>query len=461
MHESFAGLPGPLAVDPRVARGYRMSPRIGISYLGETRRAHLYTNTVYTNTVRECARRHRIILSSYNMAETKNEKKTSGTEKGTDIGSDQVEQTGQANGRHVDIPDDLDFDSSVKTYQSGDYTHEDLGLSEDQVLAMYRDMLLQRRFEERAAQMYGRQKIAGFLHLYIGQEAVSTGSVGAIEVGRDSVITAYRDHGLGLALGMTPEECMAELFGKVGGSSGGKGGSMHFFKKELNFYGGHGIVGGHIAVGVGIAFAHKYTDDGGCCLIFLGDGAVGQGSFHESANLASLYGVPAVLIIENNQYAMGTSTQRAFAQPDFHRYGVSYNMPAAVANGMDVFSVLKAVSEHAEMAREGRPSLLEIRTYRYRGHSMSDPANYRTKDELDRRKEEDPIILLKSYMLENEMSTNEDLDVVDDEVKQVVLASVEFSEKSELPPIESIYEDVYEQRDYPFLTNGHTDRKPD
>lgn len=388
------------------------------------------------------------------MAETKNKKKTSEGDKNKGIGSDKVDKASQANGRHVDIPESLDFDRSIETYQSGDYTHEDLGLSEDQVLAMYRDMLLQRRFEERAAQMYGRQKIAGFLHLYIGQEAVSTGSVGAIKVGHDSVITAYRDHGLGLALGMTPNECMAELFGKVDGSSRGKGGSMHYFKKELNFYGGHGIVGGHIAVGVGIAFAHKYKEDGGCCLTFFGDGAVGQGSFHEAANLASLYELPAVLIIENNQYAMGTATHRAFAQPDFYRYGVSYNMHSSVANGMDVFTVLKAVSDHAKLAREGRPSLLEIRTYRYRGHSMSDPANYRTKDELDQKKEEDPIILLKSYILEHEMSTNDDLDAVDEEVKKEVLDAVEFSEKSDPPPIESIYEDVYEQGDYPFLTDG-------
>lgn len=390
------------------------------------------------------------------MAETKNKKKAPQSQKTKGNGSD---HTGpHANGLHVDVPDALDIERTFRTYQSGEFSHDDLGLSEDQVLAMYRDMLLQRRFEERAAQMYGRQKIAGFLHLYIGQEAVSTGSVSAINVGQDSVITAYRDHGLGLALGMTPNECMAELFGKVTGSSKGKGGSMHFFKKELNFYGGHGIVGGHIAVGVGLAFAHKYKEDGGCNLTFFGDGAVGQGSFHEAANLAALYELPVILIVENNQYAMGTATHRAFAQPEFYRYGVSYDMPSSVANGMDVFTVLKAVSDHARLAREGRPSLLEFRTYRYRGHSMSDPANYRTKDELDQKKEEDPIILLKSYMLDHEMSTNDDLDAVDEDVKKEVLEAVEFAEKSDFPPIESIYEDVYVQEDYPFLTNGYADR---
>lgn len=392
------------------------------------------------------------------MAETENKKKSPRSEKTKGSGSGHDGSPSQANGRHVDLPDALDVERTFKTYQAGEFTHDELGLSKEQVVAMYRDMLLQRRFEERAAQMYGRQKIAGFLHLYIGQEAVSTGSVSAINIGQDSIITAYRDHGLGLALGMTPNECMAELFGKVTGSSKGKGGSMHFFKKDLNFYGGHGIVGGHIAVGVGLAFAHQYNDDGGCNLTFFGDGAVGQGSFHEAANLAALYKLPIVLIIENNQYAMGTATHRAFAQPDFHRYGVSYDIPSSVANGMDVFTVLKAVSDHVEMARAGRPSLLEVRTYRYRGHSMSDPANYRTKDELDQKKEEDPIILLKSYLLEHEISSNDDLDAVDNEVKQVVLEAVEFAEESDFPPIESIYEDLYVQEDYPFLTNGHANR---
>lgn len=356
------------------------------------------------------------------------------------------------NGQTIDVPDKLDVDSSFGSYPAGEYGHEELGISEERVHDMYRNMLLQRRFEERAAQMYGKQKIAGFLHLYIGQEAVSTGSAQAIEIGKDSIITAYRDHGIGLALGMTPNECMAELFGKVDGSSKGKGGSMHYFKKELNFYGGHGIVGGHIAVGVGIAFAHKYREDGGVCLTYFGDGAVGQGSFHESMNLAALYEVPGVFIIENNQYAMGTSTERAFAQPDFYRYASSYGMPASLANGMDVFSVYKAISEHLEMARNNQPSILEVRTYRYRGHSMSDPANYRKKDELDRKKEEDPIIRLKSYMLENEMASNEDLDAVDDEVKQIVLDAVEFSENSPFPEIDEIYDDIYVQEDYPFLT---------
>jgi pyruvate dehydrogenase E1 component alpha subunit len=364
-----------------------------------------------------------------------------------------VERDNRPNGQVVDIPEHIDVEVSYRSYPAGRWGHRDLDLSDEQLLAMYRNMLLQRRFEERAAQMYGKQKIAGFLHLYIGQEAVSTGAANAIRPGHDSVITAYRDHGLALALGMGANECMAELFGKIDGCSRGKGGSMHYFSKERGFFGGHGIVGGHIPVGIGIAFAHKYKEDGGLCLTFFGDGAVGQGSFHEAANLASLYKLPSILIIENNQYAMGTSTHRAFAEPDFHKYAVSYDMPTALVNGMDVFSVYKAMKDHAAMARDGKPSLMEIRTYRYRGHSMSDPAKYRTKEELEAKKNEDPIFRLKAYMLEHKLSTNKVLDGIDEEVKQEVIDSVEFAENSPFPPIETIYEDVYTQEDYPFLAH--------
>jgi pyruvate dehydrogenase E1 component alpha subunit len=359
----------------------------------------------------------------------------------------------EGNGQPVVIPDTLKVEVTFRTYQAESYSHGELGLSDEQVLAMYRNMLLQRRFEERAAQMYGKQKIAGFLHLYIGQEAISTGSAQALQIGHDSVITAYRDHGIALALGMTSNECMAELFGKIDGCSRGKGGSMHFFSAEKKFFGGHGIVGGHIPVGVGLAFAHKYKEDGGVNLCFFGDGAVNQGSFHEAINLAGLYELPIVLVIENNQYAMGTAVHRASAEPDFYKQAVGYDMPGALVNGMDVLSVYKAMKEHVEMARNGQPSLVEMRTYRYRGHSMSDPGKYRTKDELDKKKNEDPILRLKAYILDQKLSGNEELDQVDEEVKEEVSASVEFSENSPLPPIESIYEDVYVQKDYPFLTN--------
>lgn len=338
-----------------------------------------------------------------------------------------------------------------KSFQSEEIGHIELGIADDQILDMYGNMLLQRRFEERSAQMYGKQKISGFLHLYIGQEAVSTGAANAMRIGSDSVITAYRDHGIALALGMGANECMAELFGKADGCSKGKGGSMHFFSAEKRLFGGHGIVGGHIPVGVGIAFAHKYKGDGGVCLCFFGDGAINQGAFHEAANLASLYKLPVVLVVENNEYAMGTAVHRASAETDLFKQATGYNMPGALADGMDLFDCYRAFGDHIAMARENQPSLLEIRTYRYRGHSMSDPGKYRTKEELENKKDADPIIRLKAYLLENELATLEQLDAIDDAVKADVMASVEFAEKSPFPALESIYDDVYVQEDYPFL----------
>lgn len=359
----------------------------------------------------------------------------------------------ETNGRSEDVsvPEESTIEVAFRTYPEETYGHEELGISDEQVVEMYRNMLLQRRFEERSRQMYGRQKIAGFLHLYIGQEAVSTGSAHAIRIGEDVVITAYRDHGIGLALGMDPNVCMAELFGKIDGCSRGKGGSMHFFDKEKGMYGGHGIVGAHIPMSTGIAFANKYRGNDNVCLCFFGDGAINQGAFHEAANLASLYDLPLLLICENNQYGMGTHVERAAAEPDLYKQAVSYDMPGALVNGMDVFSVYKAITDHVELARENTPSLLEIRTYRYQGHSISDPAKYRTDDELEEKKSEDPIVRLKQYLLRNDLSSNEDLDAIDDDVKQVVLDAVEFADQSELPPLESIYEDIYTQEDYPFL----------
>ena len=351
----------------------------------------------------------------------------------------------------VDIPETITEELTFETYPADTYSHDELGLSDEDVRAMYRNMMLQRRFEERCRQMYQRQKISGFLHLYIGQEAVSTGSVAAIRLGEDSVITAYRDHGIGLAMGMDPNRSMAELFGKIDGTSRGKGGSMHFFSKEQRMFGGHGIVGAHIPVATGIAFAHKYRDEDNVCLCFFGDGAIHQGAFHEAANLAGLYDLPVIFICENNQYAMGTAVERAAAEPDLYKQAVPYGMPSALANGMDVFSVTKAMQEHVALAREGRPSLLEIRTYRYQGHSISDPAKYRAEGELEERKNQDPIIRLKKYLLDHDLASNDDLDQVDEEVKQEVLDAIEFAENSPFPDEETIYEDVYTQEDYPFL----------
>ena len=331
------------------------------------------------------------------------------------------------------------------------YEPSELGLTDDDLVSMYRNMLLQRRFEERAAQMYGRQKIAGFLHLYIGQEAVSIGCVKALRE-TDYVITAYRDHGIALAMGMGANECMAELFGKIDGCSRGKGGSMHFFSAEKNFLGGHGIVGGQIPVGVGVAFAQKYKETDNVCICFFGDGAIQQGSFHEAANLAGLMNIPVVLVCENNMYGMGTSVERSSAMTDLYKRAASYDMHWVVADGMNTFAMVKAFQDVVALARKGEPSLLEVRTYRYRGHSMSDPAKYRTAEELESRKEKDSILQLKAYLLENEIIPIERLDEIDEEVKQEILDSVEFAENSPFPPLETIYEDIYVQEDYPFLT---------
>jgi pyruvate dehydrogenase E1 component alpha subunit len=379
-------------------------------------------------------------------------KSTRPRKRSADEAKDPAPGNGIAGTLPEDFPDEpIRLDMTFNVYPAGRIGHEELDLGTDDVLAMYRNMLLQRRFEERAAQMYGKQKIAGFLHLYIGQEAISTGTAAAIRLGHDSVITAYRDHGLGLALGMSANECMAEMFGKVGGCSRGKGGSMHFFSREKRLFGGHGIVGAHVPLAIGIAFAHKYKEDGGVCLGFYGDGAVGQGAVHEASNLAGLYELPCVLVIENNQYAMGTAVHRAFAETELTKHAAGYDMPASLVNGMDVFAVTKAVRDHAEMARNFQPSLLEMRTYRYRGHSMSDPQKYRTKEEMDRKKDQDPVIRMKAYILEHELSDDAQLDAIDEDVKNEVKASVEFAESSPAPDLEAIYENIYEEDDYPYL----------
>ncbi len=359
-------------------------------------------------------------------------------------------KTSASNGKAASpqtVPDAADF----RMYTEGGHTHESLGLEKDELLEMYRSMMLQRRFEERAAQMYGRQKISGFLHLYIGQEAVSTGTIHALEP-TDPIITAYRDHGLGLARGMTANESMAELFGKIDGSSRGKGGSMHFFDVEHHFYGGHGIVGGQIPLAVGLGFAGKYKGTGAVAVGFFGDGAINQGAFHEAANLAALYEIPVLLVCENNGYAMGTSVDRSVSQPDLYKQAYGYNMTGALVDGMDVFTVYHAMRELAKQAREeNKPALVEIRTYRYRGHSMSDPQKYRTKEEMEAKKNEDPIIKLKAYLIDHKLADNAQLDAIDDEVKAEVNASVEFAENSPYPPLETMYEDVYVQEDYPFI----------
>jgi pyruvate dehydrogenase E1 component alpha subunit len=352
----------------------------------------------------------------------------------------------------INIPDGPITETiEYNTYPASRFTHDELGIADDDLMPMLRNMLLQRRFEERCRQMYQRQKISGFLHLYIGQEAVSTGSVYGIRLGEDSVITAYRDHGIGLAMGMDPNVCMAELFGKKTGCSGGKGGSMHFFDAEKRMFGGHAIVGAHLPVGAGIAFAHRYRDEDNVCLCFFGDGAMAQGAYREALNLAGIYDLPIVFICENNQYAMGTAVDRVQAEPDLFKHGRSFGMPCGLASGMDVFSVNKAVKDHVALARDGQPSMLEIRTYRYQGHSISDPAQYRKEGELDARKSEDAIVRLESYITDHSVATEEEIETLDDEIKQQVLDAIDFAENSSLPEEDAIYDHVYAQEDYPFI----------
>jgi pyruvate dehydrogenase E1 component alpha subunit len=353
----------------------------------------------------------------------------------------------------IDIPEGpLEETVSFDTYPADQYTHDALGFGNGDVEGLLRDMLLQRRFENRCRQMYQQRKISGFLHLYIGQEAVSTGSVNAIEIGEDSIITAYRDHGMGLAMGMSPEECMAELFGKETGCSRGKGGSMHFFDAEKNMMGGHAIVGAHLPLAAGIAFAHKYRGDGNVCLCFFGDGAMHQGAFREACNLAGIYELPIVFVCENNQYAMGTAVDRAFAKPDLFKHGYNFDFPCSLASGMDVFSVNKAVQDHVEnYAREGQPSLLEVRTYRYQGHSITDPAEYRAEGELDQRKSEDAIVRLEQYMKAHGLATDDDFDAIDEEAKQAVADAIDAADAAAFPDEAAIYDHVYAQDDYPFL----------
>jgi len=325
------------------------------------------------------------------------------------------------------------------------------GFSKETYMYWYESMYLMRKFEEKAGQLYGQQKIRGFCHLYIGQEACAAGAVTALEEG-DKYITAYRDHAHPLALGTDPKYIMAELYGKVTGISKGKGGSMHMFYKERGFAGGHGIVGGQIPLGVGLAFAEKYNKTKKVCITYMGDGAVRQGSFHESLNLAMHYKLPVIFAIENNGYAMGTSVQRTSNVHDLFTLGEAYDMPSKSVDAMNVEEVHFAITEAAERARKGEgPSLLELKTYRYKGHSMSDPAKYRTKEELEAYKKRDPIEQVKDSILKNKFASEEDLDKINKKVKARVEESVKFSEESAYPTIDDLFTDVYVQKDYPFI----------
>ncbi|WP_201977800.1 pyruvate dehydrogenase (acetyl-transferring) E1 component subunit alpha [Hymenobacter rubidus] len=318
-------------------------------------------------------------------------------------------------------------------------------------LQWYEQMQLMRKFEDKAGQLYGQQKIKGFCHLYIGQEACVAGAVSALEVG-DKYITAYRDHAHPLALGTSPNAVMAELFAKATGCSKGKGGSMHMFDKEVGFMGGHGIVGGQVPMGAGIAFAEKYNKTGKLCICYMGDGAVRQGALHEAFNMAMLWKLPVIFVIENNGYAMGTSVQRTSNVTDLYKIGLSYDMPSEPVNGMRVEDVHEAVARAAERARKGDgPTLLEFKTYRYKGHSMSDPAKYRTKEELEDYRHRDAIEGVRHTILSNNMATEADLEAIDEKIKGQVNESVEFAETSPFPTPDELYKDVYVQADYPYI----------
>ncbi|MBO0743283.1 MAG: pyruvate dehydrogenase (acetyl-transferring) E1 component subunit alpha [Hyphomicrobiaceae bacterium] len=315
--------------------------------------------------------------------------------------------------------------------------------SRDEELAAYRQMLLIRRFEERAAQLYGMGLIGGFCHLYIGQEAVVVGMQMAIEPG-DEVITTYRDHGHMLATGMDPKGVMAELTGRQGGYSKGKGGSMHMFSKEKNFYGGHGIVGANVPLGAGIAFANRYRGNGRVCLTYFGDGAANQGQVYESFNMAKLWKLPVVFIIENNKYAMGTSVERSAATTDFSQRGRSFDIPGEQVDGMDVRAVKATGVRVVRQVREGAgPYILEMLTYRYRGHSMSDPAKYRTREEVQKMREEhDPIEQVRRRVLEARLVSQDELKAIDAEVRTIINAAAEFAQNDAEPVEDELWTDV-------------------
>ncbi len=311
------------------------------------------------------------------------------------------------------------------------------------VLKILEQMLLIRRFEEKSSMMYGLRKIGGFCHLYIGQEAVAVGTIASLDLERDYVVTAYRDHGHALACGMDPKGIMAELYGKKSGCSKGKGGSMHLFDADLHMYGGNGIVGSQIPVATGVGLKIKYRKEKGVVLCYFGDGAIHQGAFHESMNLAKIWDLPVIYICENNRYGMGTDFKRVSSVHDFSVMGSSYDIEGKQLDGMDVLTIYdEFTTAIASLREEPRPLFYEIRTYRYKGHSMSDPAKYRTKEELKSFQEQDPIIILQKLLVEEGLTDEETLKELDKRIKERCQEAVDFAEKSEEPPMESLYHDV-------------------
>ncbi|WP_342646412.1 pyruvate dehydrogenase (acetyl-transferring) E1 component subunit alpha [Mucilaginibacter sp. CSA2-8R] len=326
-----------------------------------------------------------------------------------------------------------------------------IAITKDTYLMWYELMLLMRKFEEKTGQLYGQQKIRGFCHLYIGQEAVLAGAVSVLKH-EDSLITAYRDHAHALAKGTTPKSIMAEMYGKATGCSKGKGGSMHMFDKENNFYGGHGIVGGQIPLGAGIAFAEKYKGTDHVCVCYMGDGAVRQGALNETFNMAALWKLPVIFVCENNGYAMGTSVARTTAEVDIYKLGIPYGIPSSPVDGMDPVAVHNAMDEAVQRARSGEgPTFLEARTYRFKGHSMSDPQKYRTKEEVESYKLKDPIEIVKQAIEKEGYADEKWFEDIAAKVKAQVDEAVQFAEESPWPEASELYTDVYVQNDYPYI----------
>lgn len=320
----------------------------------------------------------------------------------------------------------------------------------DFLLGVLEEMLLIRRFEEKAAQMYGLRKIGGFFHAYNGQEAISAAAVRAIDLKRDYILTAYRDHGHAISCGVDPKYVMAELYGKITGVARGKGGSMHMFDAERHMLGGNGIVGAQIPVATGVGFAEMYREkvlkakQRGCAMCFFGDGAAHQGAFHESLNMAGVWKLPVVYIVENNQYGMGTAVHRVSSVENFETRAAGYNVDGATLNGMDFLEVYEGFKTAAEKAmKEGKPTIIDVKTYRYKGHSISDPAKYRTKDELEKFKSQDPISQLYKRMKDESLVTEEQFSEMDSSAKQRVQDAVDFADSSDEPALETMYEDIY------------------
>lgn len=330
-------------------------------------------------------------------------------------------------------------------------TNKAIKYSKEQYLEWYELMLLIRRFEERTLMAYGQNKIRGFCHVYIGQEAIAAGLKSAIKP-TDAIVTAYRQHGIALSRGLSPNSCMAELFGKATGCVKGKGGSMHFFSKEHNYFGGNGIVGAQIPIGTGIAFAENYRESENLCVTMFGDGAARQGALYESFNMAMTWKLPVLYIVENNQYAMGTSVARTSNVHDLYKIGSAFDMPSEAVDAMEPENVHEALLKAAKHIRSGKgPYYLELKTYRYKGHSVSDPANYRTKDELSEYKDQDPVKQTENKIITQKIATLEEIDQIKQKIKDIVSKAYKYADESPLPDPTELYTDNYLEDDYPFI----------